>query len=38
METTVKKTWKPTTAGILNIISGAVNVFSVIWLIREEFE
>ena len=33
METTVKKTWKPTTAGILNIISGAINVFSVIGLI-----
>ena len=33
METTVKKTWKPTTAGIFNIISGAINVFSVIGLI-----
>ncbi len=33
METIVKKTWKPTTAGIFNIISGAINVFSVIGLI-----
>ena len=33
METAVKKTWRPTTAGILNIISGAINVFSVIGLI-----
>lgn len=30
METAVKKTWKPTTAGILNIISGAINAISVI--------
>lgn len=27
------KTWKPTTAGILNIITGAINVFCVIGLI-----
>ena len=33
METTVQKTWKPTTAGILNIITGALNVLSVIGLI-----
>ncbi len=33
METTVKKTWKPITAGILNIISGALGAFFVIGLI-----
>ena len=33
METTVEKTWQPTTAGILNIISGSLRVFSVIGLI-----
>ena len=33
METTVKKTWKPDIAGVLNIISGALNVFSVIGLV-----
>jgi len=33
METTVPKTWKPTVAGILNIISGAINALSVIGLI-----
>ena len=30
METPVQKTWRPTTAGILNIISGALSAFSVI--------
>jgi len=29
----VKKTWKPDIAGVLNIISGAMNVFSVIGLV-----
>ncbi len=33
METTVQKTWKPIWAGILNIISGATSVFSVIGLV-----
>ena len=33
METTVKKTWKPTTAGILNIITGVLRAFTVIALI-----
>ena len=33
METAAKKTWQPTTAGILNIISGSLRVFSVIGLI-----
>ena len=33
METTVPKSWKPTTAGILCIISGALRAFSVIVLI-----
>ena len=28
----MEKTWKPTTAGILNIISGAINAFCVIGL------
>ena len=33
METTVQKTWKPTTTGILNIISGAISALSAIGLI-----
>ena len=33
METTVKKTWRPAAAGILNIISGALRGFSVIVII-----
>ena len=33
MDTTLQTTWRPTTAGILNIISGAINIFSVIGLI-----
>ena len=33
METTMKRTWKPTTAGILNIISGSLRAFAVIGLI-----
>ena len=33
MEATRQKTWKSTTAGILNIISGALNVFSAIGII-----
>ena len=33
METTVQKTWKPITAGILNIISGALSVLGAIGLI-----
>ena len=33
METTLKRTWKPIWAGILNIISGATSVFSVIGLV-----
>ena len=33
METAAKRTWRPTTAGILNIISGAINVFNVVGLI-----
>ena len=33
MEITVKKTWKPTTAGILNIITGAINALGLIFLI-----
>ena len=33
METNVPRTWKPTTAGILNIITGALNALSVIGLI-----
>lgn len=30
MEASMKKTWKPTTAGILNITSGALNALGVI--------
>ena len=33
METTVERTWKPTTAGILNIITGSINALGVIGLI-----
>ena len=33
MDTTVKTTWKPTTAGILNIITGALNVLGAIGLV-----
>ena len=33
METTIPKTWKPTTAGILNIITGAINVLGAIGII-----
>jgi len=33
METTVQMTWKPTTAGILNIIAGAISALSAIGLI-----
>ncbi len=33
MEATLKRTWKPIWAGILNIISGATSVFSVIGLV-----
>jgi len=33
METTVQTTWKPTTAGILNVITGALNALSAIGLI-----
>ena len=29
----MEKTWKPTTAGILNIISGAINVLGVVGII-----
>jgi hypothetical protein len=33
METTAPRTWKPTTAGILNIITGALNVLGAIGLV-----
>jgi len=33
MVTTVQRTWKPTTAGILNIITGALNALGAIGLI-----
>ena len=33
METTVQKTWKPTVAGILNIISGVFNLLGAIGII-----
>ena len=33
METTVKKTWKPTTAGVLNIITGALSALTAIGMI-----
>jgi len=33
VETTTKKTWKSTTAGILNIITGALSAFGVIGLV-----
>jgi len=33
VETTGKKTWKPITAGILNIITGAISAISVLGLI-----
>jgi len=33
METTVQRTWKPTTAGILNVITGAISALSAIGLI-----
>jgi hypothetical protein len=33
METTVKKTWMPTTAGILNIITGVLNALALIFLV-----
>ena len=33
METTVPKTWKPVTAGILNIISGAISALCAIFFI-----
>ena len=33
METTINRTWKPTTAGILNIIAGAFNVLVLIYVI-----
>ena len=33
METTVQETWKPTTAGILNIIAGALNALAAMGLI-----
>ena len=33
METKVKKTWKPTTAGILNIITGALSALGAIAII-----
>ncbi len=33
METAVKKTWKPTVAGILNIISGVSNLIGFIFMI-----
>ena len=29
----MEKTWKPTAAGIINIISGAISVSGVIWLV-----
>ena len=33
METTVQKTWKPTTAGILNIIAGVLSLLGAIGVI-----
>ena len=33
METTINRTWKPTTAGILNIIAGTLNALGLIYLI-----
>ena len=33
METTINRTWKPTTAGILNIIAGTLNGLGLIFLI-----
>jgi hypothetical protein len=33
METTVQETWKPTTAGILNIIAGAINALAAMGLL-----
>jgi hypothetical protein len=33
MEATAQKTWKPTTAGILNIISGALNALGAIGIL-----
>ena len=33
MDTTARNTWKPVTAGILNMITGAINEMRVIWLL-----
>ena len=33
METTVQRTWKPTTAGILNIITGAISALTAIGML-----
>ena len=33
METTVQRTWKPTTAGVLNIITGALSALTAIGMI-----
>ena len=33
METNVQRTWKPTTAGILNIVVGAINTLGLIFFI-----
>ncbi len=33
METSMRRTWKPTTAGILNIITGVLSAFSAIGLL-----
>ena len=33
METTIQKTWKPTVAGILNIVSGVFGIIASIFLI-----
>ena len=33
METTVQRTWKPTTAGILNIVNGALSALTAIGMI-----
>ena len=37
MESTIQRTWKPTTAGVLNIISGALSAVGVIGIIISMF-
>ena len=38
METTMQKTWKPTTAGILNIVTGVLSLLSALDILQKDVD